>query len=153
MTTSSANIEDKVGIMVTHSFQCMPVLTVTCHTIKNISWCWCMFQCFKLKFSFSCPEILRKFPSLHNLLQILLKSVSPIYCLHLITYCVWDKMATSFHWNNIFKQIFFNENCCILTKISQKLLPRISVNKMSTLVHTMAWHQTGNKPLYKTMMS
>ena len=54
--------------------------------------------------------------------------------------------------DNIFKCIFFNENCCILIKMSLKFVPKDSVNKTPALVQIMAWRRTGDKPLSKPML-
>ena len=54
---------------------------------------------------------------------------------------------------NIFKCIFLNENICILIKISLKFVPRGPFDIKSALVHVMAWHQTGDKPLSEPMMA
>ena len=48
--------------------------------------------------------------------------------------------------DNFFKCIFVNENIWIATKISLKFV------SISLLVWIMAWHWTGDKPLYEPMM-
>ena len=49
--------------------------------------------------------------------------------------------------DNIYKCIFFDENYDILIKISPKLVPEIWTDNNSAMVHVMAWHQTGSKPI------
>ena len=49
--------------------------------------------------------------------------------------------------------IFFNENFCILIQISLQFVPKDSIVSKSVLVQVMAWHQTGKKPLSKSMMA
>ena len=45
---------------------------------------------------------------------------------------------------NIFKQIFLNENCCILIKISLKFVDKGIINNRPALVQIMAWCQTAH---------
>ena len=47
---------------------------------------------------------------------------------------------------NIFKSIFFNEDCCILILISLKLITKCPIDNKSASIQVMAWCQTGNKP-------
>ena len=54
--------------------------------------------------------------------------------------------------DDIFKCIFLKENVWILTKISLKFVPKGPINNISALVHIMAWHPSGDKPLSKPMM-
>ena len=54
--------------------------------------------------------------------------------------------------DNIFKWIFFNENLLISIKISLTFVPKGSIKNISALVQIMALHQSGDKPLSKTMM-
>ena len=49
--------------------------------------------------------------------------------------------------DDIFKQIFFNENVCISIKISLKFVPKGSINNIAALVQIMAWRRPGDKPL------
>ena len=53
--------------------------------------------------------------------------------------------------DDIFKQIFLNENVWILIKISLKFIPNCPINNIPTLVQIMAWGQPGNKPLSEPM--
>ena len=52
--------------------------------------------------------------------------------------------------DDIFKLIFLNENICILIKTSLKFVPEGQINKPLGLVK-MAWHWSGNKPLFEPM--
>ena len=49
--------------------------------------------------------------------------------------------------DDIFNGIFLNENDRIPIHISLKCVPRSPVDNKPALVHVMAWHWTGNKPL------
>ena len=49
--------------------------------------------------------------------------------------------------DNIYKCIFLNENDRIPIRISLKFVLRSPIDNKPDLVHVMAWHQTGNKPL------
>ena len=53
---------------------------------------------------------------------------------------------------NIFKYIFSNI-FCILILISLKFISKIPNDNNSTLVHVMAYCQTGDKPLPEPMMT
>ena len=53
--------------------------------------------------------------------------------------------------DDIFKQIFLNENCCILIKISLKFFSPINI--IPTLVQIMTWRQSGDKPLSESVMA
>ena len=64
----------------------------------------------------------------------------------------WTKMATHFA-DNIFKVIFFSENCCILTQIPLKFVHKGPINNKPALVQIMAWRQTGDKPLSEPMLT
>ena len=55
--------------------------------------------------------------------------------------------------NNKFKCIFVNENVRISILISLKFLPKGPIDNKSALVQVIAWHQTGDKPLPKTMLT
>ena len=49
---------------------------------------------------------------------------------------------------------FVNEKLCILIKISLNFLAKVAkgpIDKKSTLLQVMAWHQVGNKPLPEPM--
>ena len=54
--------------------------------------------------------------------------------------------------DNIFKHVFFNENVCILIKISLKFVPKGPINNIPALVQIMAWRRSGVKPLSEPMM-
>ena len=45
--------------------------------------------------------------------------------------------------DDIFKRIFFNENVCILLKISLKFVPKGPVNNIPALVQKMVWRRPG----------
>ena len=55
--------------------------------------------------------------------------------------------------HDIFKRIFLNENIRISMKISMKFIPEGPINNIPSLVQIMAWHRTGNKPLFEAMMA
>ena len=55
--------------------------------------------------------------------------------------------------DNIIKCIFFNENCCILIKISLKYIPRGPFSNKPALVQIMAWRRWGDKALSEPMMA
>ena len=52
-----------------------------------------------------------------------------------------------------FKCIFLNENDSIPIQISQKFVPRSSIDKKPALVQVMAWRRTGDKPLPELMLT
>ena len=52
----------------------------------------------------------------------------------------------------IFMWILFNENCCILIKISLKYVRKRPIDNNPTLIQIMAWRRSGNKPLSGPMM-
>ena len=54
--------------------------------------------------------------------------------------------------DNIFKCIFLNENVWILIKISLKFVPKGPINDIPSLVQTMAWRRSGDRPLSEPMM-
>ena len=54
--------------------------------------------------------------------------------------------------DDIFKLIFFNENCCILFQISLKYVPNGPFNNNTALVQIMAWRLVGAKPLSEPML-
>ena len=53
---------------------------------------------------------------------------------------------------DIFKCIFLNENVWILIKISQKFVPKGTINNIPVLVQKMAWRRPGDKPLSEAMV-
>ena len=53
---------------------------------------------------------------------------------------------------DIFMCIFLNENLSILNKTSLKFVPKVWLNNIPTLVQTMAWCGSGDKPLSEPMM-
>ena len=55
--------------------------------------------------------------------------------------------------DDIFNQIFLNENGRIPIQISLKFVPRSPVDKKPALVQGMAWRWTGDKPLLEPMMT
>ena len=54
---------------------------------------------------------------------------------------------------NIFKCIFFNENCCILIKILLKYVRKGPIDNNPALAQILGWCQTGDKPLSEPIMS
>ena len=63
------------------------------------------------------------------------------------------KKVCGWHFeDDIFRLIFLYENCILLT-ISLKLVRKGSIDKMPALVQIMAWHQIGDKPLSKPMIT
>ena len=52
-----------------------------------------------------------------------------------------------------FAYFFFNENHYISIKISQKYVRKCPIDKNLVLVPTMAWRQTGDKPLSELMIA
>ena len=54
--------------------------------------------------------------------------------------------------DDIFKRIF-NESLWISITISLKFVPKGLIYYNSALVHVMAWHQIGKKPLPKPMLT
>ena len=54
--------------------------------------------------------------------------------------------------DGIFKCIFVNENVWIWLKISLKIVPKVRINNIPTLVQIMAWHWPVTKPLSESMM-
>ena len=78
-------------------------------------------------------------------------------CFHLmtsscvITHLGRNKVAAIFQTTFI-NAFFFNENACILIKISLKLVPIGPIENKSALVEAMAWRRTGDKPLSEPMM-
>ena len=55
--------------------------------------------------------------------------------------------------DDIFNCIFLNENDRIAIHISLKYVPRSPADNKPALVHVMAWHWTGDKPLSGPMMT
>ena len=58
-----------------------------------------------------------------------------------IHYLRWD----------IVKFIIFNKKCWCFDWHFIEIIPDCSINNKLSLVHVMAWHQTGNKPLPESM--
>ena len=54
--------------------------------------------------------------------------------------------------DDTFKRIFLNENVRISIKISLKFVPKGPINNNPSLVQTMAWRRSGDKPLSVPMM-
>ena len=55
--------------------------------------------------------------------------------------------------HNVFKCILLNENLYDLIQISLKFVQKFPINNKPALVQTMAWHRTGDKPLYEPVMA
>ena len=54
--------------------------------------------------------------------------------------------------DDIFKCISLNESVWISIEISLKLVPKVSMNNIPTLVQIMAWRRSGDKPISEPMM-
>ena len=54
--------------------------------------------------------------------------------------------------DDIFKDIFLNENVWISIEISLKFVPKGPVDNIPSLVQIMAWRHHGDKPLSEAMM-
>ena len=54
--------------------------------------------------------------------------------------------------DGIFTRIFFNENCCLLIKLSPKYVRKGPIDNISALVQIMAWRRSGDKPFSEQMM-
>ena len=54
--------------------------------------------------------------------------------------------------DDIFNCIFLNENVSISLKIQLRFVPTVRINNIPVLVQIMAWHWSGNKPLYESMV-
>ena len=54
--------------------------------------------------------------------------------------------------DDIFKWIFFNENCCIFIQISMKYIPKGPIYNNPVLVQIMAWCRPGDKPFSEPMI-
>ena len=59
--------------------------------------------------------------------------------------------AAGTKWQTSSDAFFFNEKFRISNKISMQYVPCILLNNMPTLVQIMAWHLTGDKPLFELM--
>ena len=77
--------------------------------------------------------------------------------------CIWGNQILAFsklrlrqngrHFvSDTFKCIFLNENVGISIKISPKFVPKGPLNNISLLVHIMAWHRPGVKPLSEAVV-
>ena len=55
--------------------------------------------------------------------------------------------------DDIFRCIYLNENLWTSIKIWLKFVPKGPIDNNSTLVQLMAWHQTGDKPLFEPVMA
>ena len=55
--------------------------------------------------------------------------------------------------DDIFKRTFFNENNCVLIKISLKYVPQVPINTIPALVQIMGWRRPGDKPLSDPRMA
>ena len=54
--------------------------------------------------------------------------------------------------DDISKCIFVSENVWISLKISLRFVPNVPTNNIPALVHIMAWHRPGDKPLSEPMV-
>ena len=57
-----------------------------------------------------------------------------------------EPMLTQFS-DNILTCLLSNENHCIFTQFSLKFVPNDPIDNKSVLVHVMAWHRIGSKPV------
>ena len=55
--------------------------------------------------------------------------------------------------DDVFKWNFLNENIWISINIPLKFVPKGPINIIPALVHIIAWHRTGDKPLSEPMMT
>ena len=62
-----------------------------------------------------------------------------------ITLNILSLMQNDCHFEH-YILIFFNENCTILIKNSLKFVSKGPISNTPSLVQTMDWHRTGNKP-------
>ena len=53
---------------------------------------------------------------------------------------------------DIFRCIFLDENVLNSIKVSLEFISKDAINNIPALVHIMAWHRPGNKPLSEPMM-
>ena len=67
----------------------------------------------------------------------------------MITNGSWDICSA----DDIFKSIFLNENVRILNKISLTYICKALIDYVSTMGQSIAWHQTGDKPIPEPMMT
>ena len=54
--------------------------------------------------------------------------------------------------DDFFMCIFFNENCCILVKVSLKYVRNGPIDNNPALVQILAWRRAGDKPLSEPVM-
>ena len=54
--------------------------------------------------------------------------------------------------DDTFKCVFLSENVRVSIEISLKFVPKDPINSNPALVQIMAWHRSGDKPLYEPMM-
>ena len=55
--------------------------------------------------------------------------------------------------DDIFNWISMNEKSCNLIQFSLRSDPKGQINNKSALVQVMAWHRTGDQPLYEPMLT
>ena len=65
----------------------------------------------------------------------------------------WPRQNGCHLADNIFKGIFFWENCWVSIQISLKFIPKGSSNNKLVLVESMTWCQADNKALSEAMMA
>ena len=54
--------------------------------------------------------------------------------------------------DDMFENIFLNENVWIPIEISLACVPKVPINNIAALVQIMAWRRSGDKPLSEPMM-
>ena len=75
------------------------------------------------------------------------------YCIAMCTFNTLRPRQNGHHFpDDLFKHIFLNENIMISIKISLKFVCKGRINNIPSLVHTMAWHRPGDKPLSESVM-
>ena len=77
--------------------------------------------------------------------------LSPLMCLD-VNSSLPKQNGRHFTEDN-YKCIFVNEKFCISIQISLKFVPLCPIGNKAALVHVMALHQTGDKPLPEVMLA
>ena len=61
--------------------------------------------------------------------------------------------GAKWHFSDILKCIFVNENVLYSSKISLTFAPKCPINNFPALMQIMAWHWPGDKPLSEPMLT
>ena len=88
---------------------------------------------------------------IHKALRLILVLLMPILLWNLVNTLRLRQNGRRFT-DDTFKRIFLNANVRISIKISLKFVPKGQINNIPALVQIMAWHRSGDKPLYEPMM-